>query len=194
MYPARRYAVPSSIALVYDFVNSRDARHFLRDGVRNVEQDSLATPHELQDWLVDHRLLAPGSKVSTALHQDAITIRESLRAFLCRGTADRRAPSPEMTALEKVMRKFPLVVGWNDQRELALRSRSSDAYGAMAAVVAGVYSAAMSGELDRLKSCPAAECQWVFFDRTKPNTGKWCDSAICGNREKKRAYRRRKKT
>ena len=104
----------------------------------------------------------------------------------------RRAVTGETSALQTSLHRFPVVIGWDGNRQFSLQPRSHDARGAVAAVIAAIYNAARSGQLDRLKVCPAPECHWVFFDRTKPNTGRWCDPALCGNREKKRAYRRRK--
>jgi hypothetical protein len=33
--------------------------------------------------------------------------------------------------------------------------------------------------LDRLKMCASEECRWVFYDRSKPGTGRRCASALC---------------
>ena len=41
-------------------------------------------------------------------------------------------------------------------------------------------------ELDRLKQCPPDDCRWLFIDRTKNRSRRWCDMATCGNRAKKR--------
>ncbi|WP_217989620.1 CGNR zinc finger domain-containing protein [Sphingomonas lenta] len=44
-------------------------------------------------------------------------------------------------------------------------------------------------ELDRLKQCPPNDCRWLFLDRTKNRSRRWCDMATCGNREKARRSR-----
>ena len=44
-------------------------------------------------------------------------------------------------------------------------------------------------ELSRLKQCPPDDCQWLFIDRTKNLSRRWCDMATCGNRAKKHAHR-----
>ncbi|TSE08688.1 hypothetical protein C1D09_017140 [Mesorhizobium intechi] len=45
-------------------------------------------------------------------------------------------------------------------------------------------------ELSRLKQCPPDDCQWLFIDRTKNSSRRWCDMATCGNRAKKQAQRK----
>ena len=47
---------------------------------------------------------------------------------------------------------------------------------------------------DRLKMCAAEECRQVFFDRSKPETRRWCMSTLCGNRIKTLAYRERRRS
>jgi predicted RNA-binding Zn ribbon-like protein len=42
-----------------------------------------------------------------------------------------------------------------------------------------------SSELARLKQCPPADCRWLFLDRTKNSSRRWCDMATCGDRAKK---------
>lgn len=42
-------------------------------------------------------------------------------------------------------------------------------------------------ELDRLKMCPPDDCRWLFIDRTKNGSRRWCEMATCGNRAKKEA-------
>jgi predicted RNA-binding Zn ribbon-like protein len=39
-------------------------------------------------------------------------------------------------------------------------------------------------ELDRLKRCPQHDCHWLFIDRTKNRSRRWCEMATCGNRAK----------
>ena len=43
----------------------------------------------------------------------------------------------------------------------------------------------------RVKICPNAGCNWVFFDVTKGNNRRWCNDLTCGNRDKVRRYRKR---
>ena len=41
-------------------------------------------------------------------------------------------------------------------------------------------------ELDRLKQCPSDDCHWLFVDRTKNGSRRWCEMATCGDRAKRR--------
>ena len=44
---------------------------------------------------------------------------------------------------------------------------------------------------DRLKYCPNEGCKWIFYDRTKANTRRWCNDRTCGNRDRVRRSRQR---
>ncbi|MBN1439415.1 MAG: CGNR zinc finger domain-containing protein [Anaerolineales bacterium] len=48
----------------------------------------------------------------------------------------------------------------------------------------------VSGKLDRIRKC--AGCGWLFYDRTRNGSRKWCTMKICGNRAK--AHRHYQKT
>ena len=45
----------------------------------------------------------------------------------------------------------------------------------------------------RLKICPNHGCRWVFYDETRGNTRRWCDDRSCGNRDKVRRLRERRR-
>jgi predicted RNA-binding Zn ribbon-like protein len=52
-----------------------------------------------------------------------------------------------------------------------------------------------SGELARLRGCAGIDCTWLFLDRSKNQTRRWCDMKGCGNRAKlRRHYERQRLT
>ena len=54
-------------------------------------------------------------------------------------------------------------------------------------------TAAATGALARLKICHAPDCQFVYYDRSRSRTSRWCSTEICGNRMKTRRYRGRRR-
>lgn len=46
-----------------------------------------------------------------------------------------------------------------------------------------------SDRLDRVRRCSADECDWLFLDRSKNGSRRWCDMTVCGNRSKVRRFR-----
>jgi predicted RNA-binding Zn ribbon-like protein len=45
--------------------------------------------------------------------------------------------------------------------------------------------------LAHLRECAAETCGWLFLDRSKNGSRRWCDMKVCGNRAKVRRFRRR---
>jgi len=52
----------------------------------------------------------------------------------------------------------------------------------------------IAGNVDRLKTCPSADCGWVFLDTTKSGTRRWCAMWACGSRAKARSYYARRRS
>jgi predicted RNA-binding Zn ribbon-like protein len=63
--------------------------------------------------------------------------------------------------------------------------------GALAALLVPVAEAIADGTWSRVKACRADDCHWAFYDFSRNRSGAWCEMAVCGNREKVRAYRER---
>ena len=49
-----------------------------------------------------------------------------------------------------------------------------------------------SDEHDRIKECASTTCEWVFLDRSRNHSRRWCDMSDCGNRAKARRFHAKK--
>jgi predicted RNA-binding Zn ribbon-like protein len=56
-------------------------------------------------------------------------------------------------------------------------------------IAASLTKMVAGNRLDRLKICPNTGCRWIFYDRTKGNTRRWCHDRTCGNRDRVRRAR-----
>ena len=45
---------------------------------------------------------------------------------------------------------------------------------------------------DRIKECASTTCEWVFLDRSRNRSRRWCDMSDCGNRAKARRFQAKK--
>ena len=50
-----------------------------------------------------------------------------------------------------------------------------------------------SGARDRVKECASETCEWVFLDRSRNHSRRWCDMSDCGNRAKARRFQAKKR-
>jgi predicted RNA-binding Zn ribbon-like protein len=45
-----------------------------------------------------------------------------------------------------------------------------------------------SADFDRIGQCAGPDCRWLWVDRTRNQSRRWCDMAVCGNRVKARRH------
>ena len=129
----------------------------------------------LPDWLAEHGLENEAER--------AHEVREALRAFALANNGFELDPGP-LLILNAAAERISLRVDARGQVELATRD-------ALDVVVATVLQAMLDGTWSRLKAC--RNCHWSFYDYSPNRSATWCSMQICGNRDKTRAYRRRKK-
>jgi predicted RNA-binding Zn ribbon-like protein len=117
------------------------------------------------------------------------------RAWLAtRGLADADAAAEVRAALRAAVgEEAPRPAGLSAQVTVSLeadgpRLVAGDVVGA---VLAAASRLAVLGEWDRVKICPADDCRWAFYDRSRNHSRTWCSMRVCGNREKARAWRER---
>ncbi|TMC72824.1 MAG: hypothetical protein E6J13_04655 [Chloroflexi bacterium] len=51
-----------------------------------------------------------------------------------------------------------------------------------------------SNDRDRVKQCASQTCEWVFLDRSRNRSRRWCDMSDCGNRAKARRFQAKKRS
>jgi len=190
---SRRFHVPDALANLYDFANSLDLRHFVHHGVQHPQADELESAALLGRWMARRNLNKVGTVPSAAAFEAALALREAIRDYLEREPAERRRDASIRDALDRAMKRFPLRVTTAGKEGLKLAPAGTHPVSGLSAVIAELYNGSANGTLDRLKMCASNECKRVFFDRSKPGTRRWCQSTLCGNRQKTRAYRERLK-
>ena len=174
---------PEPLELVQRFVNSVD----LESG-----EDELTSPGALRDWLADRDLIARDQPVSKADLNRAIDVREGLRAVLM--THNGLALDEErVTRLDRAAARAGVRVIFRPGADPELTPEADGVDGAIGHMLAIVAGAVERGDWQRLKACPRDVCHWAFYDHSKNHSGRWCLMEVCGNIEKARAFRERKR-
>lgn len=187
-----KFSVPGDIALLYDFVNSLDLRRYVEQGVAHVACDELATTAQMGVWLSARELLRESVQLGEDNHRSVLALREALRSFIQLAPIDRKVDAPAAARLNALAVNFPLTLTVEGGGVALQPLRVSPASG-LGTILAELQQLAATERLDRLRMCASEECHWVFFDRSKPANRRWCNSAVCGNRQKTRAYRARRR-
>ena len=176
-------AAPGQLELARQFVNTLDIE---------TGNDELSSPQALGSWLGERDLLPSGSRPGKRELGRAVELREALRRLLLANTG---APIERdvIETFNEAVSDATLSVRFDlDKGKPALAVRGSGPGAVLAPIVAIVYEAMVNGTWERLKACPADDCHWAFYDRSKNRSGTWCNMAVCGNRAKVRAYRERR--
>ena len=174
---------PEPLRLVQEFVNSADL-----DG----GEDALETPEALAEWLRARGLAPADVAIGKGEHRRAIDVREGLRAILF--SHNGGDPDPDaVERLERAAGRAELRASFPGGGRPELVPSCQGASGALARLLVIVTTAAADGSWDRRKACADPGCRGAFYAHSKNRSGRWCTMAVCGNQQKARSYRERRR-
>jgi predicted RNA-binding Zn ribbon-like protein len=130
-------------------------------------------------------------------HTDVLDDPDAWRAWLAGrglagGTGDVRAARTALRAAAGDVRDAPARASAPVTVELTGGVPRLVAADVLGAVLAAASRLAVLDRWERVKICPADDCRWAFYDRSRNHSRTWCSMQICGNREKARAFRGRR--
>jgi predicted RNA-binding Zn ribbon-like protein len=171
---------PSRLRLVQELINTLDIE---------AGEDELAAPTAVASWLQARGLLGPGEMVDDDGVRALVEIREALRDLACANGGDA-LPDATTAVLARRSGASPVAVRV-DATGTRLVPAVAGVDGAIAALLGVVHDASVDGSWSRLKCCRDEACRWAFYDHSRNRSSAWCSMAVCGNRAKARAFRRR---
>jgi len=174
-WPADK-AAPDGLELIRRFCNTCN----LENGA-----DRFASIAGLERWLADQELADVGSHADESDRRLLIEIREHLRSHALAHHDGRDVE------LDERIVDVPIALALDEGRLNARPTGRDVASRTIGFVALAVLEAQRAGVWRRFKACPS--CGWVFFDRSKNQSGRWCSMNACGGRAKVAAYRDRQK-
>jgi predicted RNA-binding Zn ribbon-like protein len=175
-----------TLGVVERFLNTRDLRTFTGARRGPYGEEEISDAPALTRWLLREHLVRRGVVATDDDVRLAHALRDDLRAALIAHKATGKT-TPARGALHQLLLRVDFDKSGSPGLVPAKPDR--DVRAALAGLLARVVVAAARGEWERLRTCDAEDCGWVFYDRSKPGTGRWCAMRVCGNRVKTRAYR-----
>jgi len=172
-------AAPDQLELVRSFVNTFDHAD---------ARESLPDTAALTAWLDAHGLGDPRASATDLAR--ARELREALRAILQHHGGLDLDPSAPMV-VNAAADRAKLAVAFDDHGDAIVEPRAGGVDGALGRLLVLIAGAQRDGTWSRLKACPAADCQFAFYDRSRNRSAVWCDMKVCGNRAKVRSFRER---
>lgn len=148
-------------------------------------RDQLSDPHTAAAALVALDLWSAGVVLPAPSVELARMFRRAVRALI---VADAGSPSLGSLGLQLSIGDaiisgtvtYPAITGDRDRLRAGLAQLALE-----------IHVAGRDGRLNRLKACANPGCRWMFWDASRPGTGKWCSMQLCGGQHKSRAYRQR---
>lgn len=178
--PGNRETAPGQLGLVQSFVNSV-----------NVEfgPDRFGTVDGLALWLSRHKLLDNPAEIGESERNEAVALREALRGLLRENTGADPDPAARR-AVNEVAARCPLMLEYSGTGDrMSWRPAVPGTRGAFAQILAAMVETQADGSWTRLKACAEHRCEWVFYDRSRNRSSRWCSMAVCGSRAKMQSYR-----
>ncbi|MEV5967379.1 CGNR zinc finger domain-containing protein [Kribbella sp. NPDC051952] len=166
--------------LALDLVNTVAWRF---DPARVVDRfDELAN---VESWLVAAGVITDRAVVTRRLRDELVAARGV--AFDVLGplaVGDR----PDHTAIDALHGLISEVVGSATIDLLPFGWRADDPAGVVRLAVWRLFE---DEDLSRLRRCADDGCGWLFLDRSKNGSRRWCSSGDCGNRARARRHYQR---
>lgn len=176
------------LEIIADFINTHDKR-MRYEGDPGVEL--LQTAQELRMWLLKNGFILEQDTVSEEDLALARELRGGLRAAIPNNIHDHQEAG--FQALNRVTGQYRFSYRFGETSD-AIEPVDAQGKGGMARLLIMVFRLREKNMWGRLRVCTAEDCQWVFVDRSRPGTGRWCSMKACGNRAKNKTYRERSKS
>ncbi len=191
------------------FIGSHPAIDFLNTALApdGALIETIPDGRALLDWLVGAGLLeAPaatrlsrrlGARTVDDAASEARKLREWARAWLKRWrAAPDRDYTKELTALNKLLEGASFdreVIAAGGVMSLRARPRVDNARELLGLLAAEIANLLTQEQAELVKSCAGPGCTLWFLDRTKAHRRLFCSPAVCGNRAKVAAFRKRQR-
>ncbi len=124
-------------------------------------------------------------------------LRRLLRTIVDRVDARRPVSARARAELNSVLAASPFVRRLDPVRggyDVAFVPRASGPAAMVGEIAAGFAETLAGGGAGRIKVCDNRDCRWVFYDRSKNRSRRWCEGNTgCGNLMKVRRFRARRK-
>ncbi len=180
---ADRQTATGELGLVQAFVNTAD----LEAG-----SEEFADPNTLKAWLVAKGLIGSSQPVDASDLKHAIALREAIRGVIGASSGFPIYPL-DIATLNGAVGASRLRTRFGSDGRARLVPETDGVEGALGRIVAAVFAAMHEEDWARLKLCGSHSCRWVFYDRSRNHSSRWCRMASCGNRQKAKRFRERAK-
>jgi predicted RNA-binding Zn ribbon-like protein len=155
----------------------------------------LRDDEDVRHWLGQAGFPAPKAVADFkrgSLLNAALKLRENVRALVEARKAGRRGNVAVLNSFLEEGPSHPKLI-WNAPRAVSVERirRRGSAEAILAPVAESAAELLAMGNFALVKHCEDRSCVLWFVDQTKAHRRRWCSMALCGNRNKVAAHRKR---
>jgi predicted RNA-binding Zn ribbon-like protein len=136
------------------------------------------------------------SREASAVFQRAVAVREVIFRILSAAANCRKVSPADVETFNTLVRRShaqSLLLPGNEKAPWQRLDKGGNADRLIWRIVRSAVEILTSGDILRVKSCAAGDCDWLFIDSSRSRNRRWCEMKTCGSRHKARAYYQRKK-
>jgi predicted RNA-binding Zn ribbon-like protein len=131
-------------------------------------------------------------RAAIAALRRATAVREAIFSIFSAIAGGRPAPKEAVETLDAALPsafQSPRITRDGTRFAVRFEHDEDDLAGVVIApVVRGALDLLTSEAKDRVRECHSTTCAWLFLDRSKNGSRRWCDMKVCGNRAKARRH------
>lgn len=135
-------------------------------------------------------------RLAARVQAKAIELREALFRLFSEVAAGRPPATEDLATLNRSLGRAlaHLQVGpGREGMEWSWRMDPADLDRVLWPVARSAAEILTGRERGRVRECASESCRWLFLDRSRNRSRRWCDMQVCGNRQKARRHYARKK-
>lgn len=173
--------IPEPLRFAESLLNSVDAES---------GADDLESLSRFRHWLADHDREPAGRDATEAELRLVREVRDELRALLL---SHHDGVVPDIARLDALAATVPFAARFDADGGVRLAPADTGVRSVLGEVLAAIVRAGYDGSWQRLKICSSDSCRYVYYDRSKNSSRRWCSMEVCGNRHKTKEYRLRQR-
>jgi predicted RNA-binding Zn ribbon-like protein len=124
----------------------------------------------------------------------ATELREALYALFTAAVHKTTPPAGALETLNQVLRQAERsrVITWDGSGfAWQVETDGTPAMAPLWQIAAAAADLLASADLGHVSECGSETCRWLFLDRSRNHSRRWCEMKTCGNRTKARRFQAR---
>nr|WP_231980240.1 CGNR zinc finger domain-containing protein [Mycobacterium sp. E2497] len=176
---------PGGLVLVQEFLNTAPIQGYDTDLLADVDLAAEWCAGAVSKWATLREVDVQTPSLSAADLAQLRDLRDAIANVVNKRSPDRR----QVRCFGSVYGAFSL----SSSGALRMEPTGSGWHWLASALFSEIDLSQRDGTWKRIKQCRKSLCGITFYDRSKNNSGTWCNAKTCGNAENLRASRARRR-